>query len=258
MKNILSLALTLLLSLALPPGTEAQGSAGANAALEPRYLVDVPTAGVLPHTAIAFDMEFFQSDGLLAGFSFGLFNRVILGVSYGGTHIIGTETPSWNKHAGMAIKIRFLDETDVLPAIALGYSSQGKGAYIDSLQRYRIKSPGLYAAASKNYSLLGFFSIHGGINYSLERDDGSTGVNAFAGFEKSIGPFLAAVAEYDFGLNDSNNRALGEGKGYLNAGLRSSLGNGFTLGLYLKDIIQNQQNITFGERTLQIEYIARL
>lgn len=258
MKNLHTIAPVLLLALALAPRAGAQGSAGANAAIEPRYLVDVPTAGVLAHAAFAFDFEFYQSDGMLAGLSFGLFNRVILGISYGGTHIIGTESPSWNKHAGMAIKIRFLDETDALPAISLGYSSQGKGAYVDSLQRYRTKSPGLYAVASKNYRLLGFFSVHGGINYSLERHDGSTGLNAFAGAEKSLGPFAAAVAEYNFGLDDNNGGALGEGKGYLNAGLRASIGGGFTLGLYLKDIIQNQQNVSFGDRTIQIEYISRL
>ena len=257
MKTSLALFTALLFALAAATGVLAQGSAGSSSTIEPRYLVDLPTAGVLPHTSFAFDMEFYQSDGLLAGVSFGLFNRVILGASYGGTRIIGTESPSWNKHAGMAIKIRFLDETDALPAIAVGYSSQGKGSYVDSLQRYTVKSPGLYAAASKNYRLLGFLSVHGGVNYSLEREDGSTGPNAYAGAEKSIGPFASAVAEYNFGLNDNNSRALGEGKGYLNAGLRASIGNGFTLGLYLKDIFQNQKDVTFGDRTLQIEYIAR-
>src|SRR5437867_792869 len=87
----------------------AQGSAGSDAKIEPRYLIDVPTAGILAHEALALDMDFFQNGGLLTGVSIGLFNRVMLGISYGGESLIGTDAANWNKTPGLAIKVRLIE-----------------------------------------------------------------------------------------------------------------------------------------------------
>lgn len=232
----------------------AQGSAGSASTIEPRWLIDLPTAGMIPHRSAVVDMDYFQNGGLLATFSVGLFNRVLVGVSYGGTDLVGVATPSWNKHAGFTARIRFLDESLMLPAIAAGFDSQGKDRFVDSLDRYEVKSMGVYAVASKNYTMLGYFSIHGGLNYSLETADSNKNLNLFAGMEKTLGPFLSVMAEYNLARNDQNYQSLGRGHGYLNAGLRMSLGNGFTLGLNLKDITRNQQDISIGNRTLRLEY----
>jgi hypothetical protein len=35
---------------------DAQGTAGTSARYEPRYLIDVPTAGMIPHGNLALDM----------------------------------------------------------------------------------------------------------------------------------------------------------------------------------------------------------
>jgi hypothetical protein len=56
-------------------------------------------------------------------------------------------------------------------------------------------------------------------------------------------------------MNDSNMGAQGRGRGYLNAGIRGSLGKGFTIGFNLKDIIKNQQEVSIGNRTLKCEFI---
>lgn len=236
----------------------AQGSAGTSGTYEPRYLVDLPTAGILPHGHLAIDMEFYQQDGVLATVSLGAFNRLVLGVAFGGSHIIGTDKPVWNGTPGFSARLRLIEETIVLPAIALGFDSQGKGAYLDDLNRYEIKSMGFYAVASKNYSVIGFLSIHGGINYSLERADGNDAPDFFVGVEKTLGPFLSGFCEYDLASNDSNAKALGRGRGYLNVGFRVSLGMGFSLGVNLKDIFQNQQQSSVGNRTVMVEYIQPL
>jgi len=236
----------------------AQGSAGTSGTYEPRYLIDLPTAGILPHGHLAIDMEFYQQDGVLATVSLGAFNRLVLGVSFGGSHIIGTEKPVWNGTPGFSARLRLIEETLVLPAIALGFDSQGKGAYLDDLNRYEIKSVGFYAVASKNYSVLGYLSIHGGINYSLERADGSDAPDFFVGIEKTLGPFLSGFGEYDLASNDSNTKALGRGRGYLNFGFRVSVGKGFSLGVNLKDVFQNQQQASVGSRTVMVEYIQPL
>ena len=236
----------------------AQGSAGSESTIEPRYLIDLPTAGIIPHGNLALDMDFYQQDGVLSTLSIGAFNRLVLGVSFGGSHIIGTDKPAWNSTPGFAARLRVIEETIILPAIALGFDSQGKGAYIDQLSRYTIKSLGFYAVASKNYSVMGFLSLHGGINYSLERADGDYSPNFFVGVEKTLGPIISCYGEYNLGSNDSNGDALGRGRGYMNIGFRMSVGKGFSLGMNLKDIIQNQQEISIGNRTLMLEYVQPL
>jgi hypothetical protein len=236
----------------------AQGSAGSDAKLEPRYLIDVPTAGILAHGAIALDMDFFQNGGLLTGLSVGLFNRVMLGLSYGGESLIGTDAANWNKSPGFAIKVRVIEETEFIPAIALGFDSQGKDFYVDRYDRYSIKSMGLYGVLSKNYEAWGDLSLHGGVNYSFERDDGDDDPNLFVGIDKSIGPVADLLAEYNLGWNDSNHDALGRGRGYLDFGIRTSLGGGLTIGFNLKDVLRNQQDVSIGTRTVKIEYTKDL
>lgn len=234
----------------------AQGSAGTSATIEPRGLIDVPTAGMLPQRNVGVDLNFFQAGGVLAGFSVAITDRILIGVSYGGTSLLGTLKESWNLRPGVNLKVRLLNETFFIPAIAVGFDSQGKEAYIDSLNRYTVKSLGFYAVGSKNYQVLGYFSIHGGLNYSLEQADNNRSVNIFCGVEKSVGPFATAVAEYNFNLNDDIRRDSGNEGGYLNVGIRVSIGSGYTLGFNFKDVSHSFSNISVGNRTIQIEYVS--
>ena len=248
-------AAALLLSFACAKG---QGSAGEGATYEPRYLIDLPTAGILPHAAAALDMDFTEHGAVLTTFSYGLWGRVNIGLSYGGGNIIGTGDPNWNKNPGFALRVRLIEESIVLPAIALGFDSQGKEGHIDKPDRYIIKSPGFYAVGSKNYSVLGYLSVHGGINYSLERDDGDDNLNFFIGAEKTLGPVFSFIGEYNLASNDSNHDALGRGRGYINAGLRISLGKGLSVGFNLKDLARNQQDEGLGNRTMMLEFVQPL
>ena len=254
--NSLTIFVCFVLSCTVPAiQLHAQGTAGADATIEPRYLIDLPTAGMISHGNVALDFEFFQSNGMLSGVSIGAFDRLLLGVSFGGSNIIGTDRPTWNNAPGVQFKVRVLEENVFIPAIAVGFSSQGKETYVDRLNRYTIKSLGFYAVASKNYRTMGFLSLHWGVNYSLERSDNDDDINLFAGAEKTLGPFLSFLGEYDLAINDSNRDALGRGRGYLNFGLRVSAGNGFMLGIVLKDVLQNQQDISLGDRVIQLEYV---
>jgi hypothetical protein len=161
------------------------------------------------------------------------------------------------KLPGINVKFRLFDETMAMPAIALGFDSQGKESYIDSTDRFTIKSRGFFAAASKNYSFAGNLSFHGGMNYSLETKDGDKDMDFFVGAEKSLGSDISLLCEYDFGLND-NIGVVGKGKGYLNAGMRWSWGNGFTLGFDLKNLVKNQDQVTVGNRTIKVEYVRTM
>lgn len=250
------LAAAVLVVVSFAVESRAQGSAGSEGTLEPRYLVDIPTAGMLPKSSFALDMDFYQEGGVLLGLSAGILDRLSFGISYGGTNFIGSGEPVMNAVPGVNLKIRVIEENVVLPAIVLGFDSQGRDGYIKSLSRYTIKSPGFYVAASKNYGFLGFFSIHGGVNYSLERADDDKDINVFVGVEKSVGGVISLVAEYNLGANDSNGKALGKGRGYVNAGLKCSIGGGLTLAVCLKDLVRNSSNdITVANRVVKMEYV---
>ena len=50
---------------------------------------------------------------------------------------------------GFSARLRLVEENIAVPAIDVGFSSQGKGAYVESLHRYSIKSPGFYAVVAQ-------------------------------------------------------------------------------------------------------------
>ncbi|MFA6455252.1 MAG: hypothetical protein WCW40_00410 [Bacteroidota bacterium] len=243
----------ILFAITLPLG--AQNSAGDAATIEPRFVIDTPTAGLLKRGAFSLESNFFQDGGLMFGVYAGALDRLTFGISYGGVGVIGKTKVTMQKLPGVMIKYRLFDESESMPAIAFGFDSQGKETYLDSLERFTIKSRGIFVAASKNYAFMGFLSFHGGVNWSMEKKDGDKDMDVFMGVEKSLGPELSLLAEYDFAFNDSHGRAIGQGKGYLNSGLRWSLANGLTLGFDLKNIVKNQKNVTFANRTLKVEYV---
>jgi hypothetical protein len=253
--NIGTLLLALLvLALTVSEKGSAQGSAGTNSNVEPRFIVDMPTAGILRTGTFAFDTDVYGEGGLLCSLTAGFLTRASFGLSYGGSRLIGAGSPVMNVVPGFSIKVRLIDENVVLPAIALGFDTQGRDGYLKELDRYAIKSPGLYAAASKNYAMLGFLSFHGGINYTLERADGDKDLNFFFGMEKSVGPIISASLEYNAGFNDNSAAAIGHSRGYLSAAVAWSFGGGLTIVVGLKDLLHNGSDVSVVNRTLRFEF----
>ncbi len=260
MKRTVFLLTVLVMSTVAAAG-ELNGSAGSAADVEPRYLIDMPTAGILHNGMIAMNVNFYENSGVLVGLEAGAFNRLTFGLSFGGTNIIGSGAVDWNKLPGVNIRFRVLDETDATPAIAVGFDSQGKDAYISEYNRYEFKSPGFYASASKYFTMLGYLGIHGGVNYSLENGDGNKNVNFYVGADKTIGRDISVVAEYNFGLNDNYpngypNSLASAGPGFLNAGVRWSVGSGFTVEFDYKNILDLKK--TGSLRTIRIEYVQSM
>ena len=227
---------------------------GANRAVEPRALIDIPTAGMLRSGMTSFQADFFHEDGLNIAFSYGVMDRLMIGLSYGATHAIGTEAPDWNEVPGVLARFRITEESESFPAIAVGFESQGAEEFIDDLDRFKIKSPGAYLTVSKNFDASGYLGFHGGVNYSFEHGDGDKDINVFGGVDKSIGTFMALVGEYNFAMNDNTGEALGRGRGYLNAAVAFYPGAGIVLSLNLKDLLENQPHEGFSNRTIRVDF----
>ena len=249
-----SSALFLLILLWCMP-LRAQGSAGTDATLESRNLIDLPTAGIIPASAFAIDVEFFQQGGFLTGVSIGALDRMMFGISYGGTHLVGGGDVQWNDLPGFQFRLRVTQESIGFPAIAIGINTQGKDPYVEDPGRYTIKSMGAYLVGSKNYDCFGYLAIHAGLNYSFEHADGDKDINLFASAEKTLGPFLSILGEYDLSSNDNSGDAFGKGRGYLNLGARVSFGFGVSLSFALKDLLHNGLAETAGNRVIQLEFV---
>jgi hypothetical protein len=250
-------ALIFLLAIALIPSAIARGQTQTLAQqVEIQQLIDQPTAGSLEKGEYEFDLRFFPQGGSQASLKAGLFDRFMIGVSYGARNIIGRGEPEWNELPGVLIKYRLFEETD-LPAVSIGFDSQGYGLYLEDKDRYEIKAKGLFVAGSKNFGMdyMGTLGIHGGVNYNTFEDEDDKNLNCWLGFDKSINDQISIVAEYNFGLDDNNHLALGKDKGYLNAGIRWVFAQQLGIEFNFKDILENQKHRSSVARELRITYV---
>lgn len=258
MKKLLLSALFVMLAANLNY-LNAQGSAGEGAKYEYRSLIDMATAGILEKGFVGVTTDVLPDGVVIMKMEVGVFDNISFGISYGGANIIGAGTPRWYKWPGVNLRFRLFNESVTMPAVSLGFDSQGKGEYFDSTGRYAIKSSGFYGAMSKNFEFLGYMSLHGTVNYSLEGSDGDNFVNFKVGIEKTIGSNLSVIGEYDFAFNDNTTDYFGKGNGYLNIGVRLALSEGFTLGLDLRDLLTNKKwSPNSADRSIKLEYIQSI
>lgn len=246
------------LSLIFVNITNAQGSAGSKSDIEPRVLVDMNTAGILQRGMFAISSEQLPEGVFILKMDVGVFNQFNFGISYGAANFVGKGEMKFYKYPGVNVRFRIFDEEPSFPAMVLGFDSQGKGEYLDSIRRFEVKSPGFFLVASKNFNFMGLMSLHGSLNYSLETSDQDKNLNIIIGVEKTIGSQVSVVAEYDFGLNDDESK-VGRGRGYLNAGVRWSIGKGLTLGFDFRNLTNNRISDTFGgDRAFRLEFASMI
>lgn len=222
-------------------------------AFELNTLIDTPTAGILQQGEAEMSAKIYKDNGLLIGTKVGLFPRFMFGVNYGAEQIVGDADPQWHERVEFNAKIRILDENNQLPAIAIGYDSQGHGKYDKTQKRYDIKSKGVFLTVSKNFFLLGNLGVHGGINYSLETEDKDDEPNLFIGFDKTIGDMVVLLAEYDTGWND-NETNLVKGRGFFNAAVDLHFTEALILKVSFYDLILNNINTQGCDRSVTLFY----
>jgi len=244
--------------------------------VQPRKLVDSHTAGILARGQYDFEARIYPAgdttlgSGLILGIDVGITNRLTIGLSYGGEGVVGRgPRVKANPVPGWLVKYRLFEEKILFPGIAIGYDHQGHGGITDSARfSYDgniFKSPGFFAAVSKNFLLANTvqFGIHGMTHYSMEDVDNVTWPNVITGIDIGINEELAMVFEYDFGFNlrDGNEKYYAQpADGYLNAGLRWAFSPSFYLECDARDVLEHRKdknNRTLGwSREIKIVYFS--
>lgn len=231
----------------------AQGSAGNGATYETRQIIDMPTAGVIPKDNFSFDLINYSGGGVSFAFNYAFHKNFNVGLATSGEGIVGSGNIKWQSVPGINVKFRFLDERLNIPAMAIGLATQGSGHYYNSSNRFSVFSPGIFFALSKNFRWeAGDLALHAGINYSFENPKDDFDINYYCGLEQSFSSRFAVNLEYNAA---SFERKLSQDiNGFLNTSLRYSIGNGFTLQLQIRDLL-NSDHIS---RFLGIEFVSKL
>ena len=225
---------------------------------QPRWLIDTPTAGLLERGSLAVDLRLYKDSGILTQMEVGVFDRAGVGFSFGGTNIVGNQAAVWNPRVEFTARIRVIDEGMAMPAVAIGFHSQGYGDYADELERYTTKSRGFYAVLSKNYgSPFGDLGLHGGMNRSLEDKDGDGDLSGFAGVDLGLGTSLSLLAEYDFAMNDNEDNTLGSGKGRMNLGARWAATRQLAIEMDFKNLFRDGERNPQPDRELRLIFYEK-
>src|SRR3989339_2152303 len=114
-----------------------QGSSGEKAKYESLYIVNMPTAGIVPKYSFSIYSNIFENSGLFAEINASPFSNFNMGLSFGGTNILGNGEVTWQSLPGVLIRIRIFDESLGFPAILIGFNSQGRGSYSADLKRFQ-------------------------------------------------------------------------------------------------------------------------
>jgi hypothetical protein len=232
--------------------------------IPPRYLIDMPTAGTLPRGYFDIGLRVYSGGGAVGFTDIGLSNRLQLGLSYGADQALSNQDPLWNPNIQFSAKFRIVDEMQYFPAVTIGYSSQGDGAWSKPQQRFTYKSRGFYLVASRSFYFYRWTSgWHGGFNSSREHKvDNDNQVNFFFGFDATFNYNFAFLAEYDLALNDDRSDAppgltpfSGKGRGYLNTSVKWLFTDNLELELLFKDLLTNRRESSTFTRGLRLTYV---
>ena len=207
-------------------------------------LIDYPSAGSPEHRSFDFELRAFPGGGVLTGFNIGLFDRLVVGFYYGGVGIIGYDKPEWNPAPGMSAQFRIVNETVVMPALAIGFNNQGQGGWDEDNRRYYFKARGFYLVTGKNYVInhLGELGFHFGVSQNpIDREDKR--LDLWTAIDARVTSQLTLIVEYSAGINDfGRDSSHGDGHGYMNGGIRWSFGERLALDLNFRDMLINRKD----------------
>jgi hypothetical protein len=226
-----------------------------------RLLVDAPTAATLPRGSFDLNFQVNAGGALTAATNVGLSEFLMVGFSYGANGVFSQDYPSYNPNVEFSVKWRLTEESKVAPGLALGFTSQGAGPYLDGFNRSTYKPKGFYGVFSKGIGITGYaWELHGGANYSIETADNvaqtDRGVNFFGGLSTELRSNLRFAVEYDFAMDDNRSGApFGRGRGYLNAALKWVYFDNLQIEFTARDLLSNRREAESFERGLRIVYL---
>ena len=230
----------------------------------PKNLITIPTAGTVTKGSWDLDIYLQKNGGILSTVLIGMTSNFNLGLSYGVQNLIGNNKPAFYRTVPeVHIKYRFIEESILYPALVLGLTTQGHGDIYDTtyrdtsyindkeiidtstVNRYDFKSHGFYSVLSKNWNIFGNTGLHivGSIN-TWESNMNEKIPNFLIGFDKDINNTFTILAEYNFAINDKNNKYFDRRDkfpGFLNAGLRWSLTDNLQIEISLNQIRKKQK-----------------
>jgi hypothetical protein len=229
----------------------AAGTAAADA-----YIIDSHTAMVPAHGEVRLGISAGPEGAVLTSAQVGVVDRVMIGVSYGMSEVLGRGELEPYPRPGLQLHALLVDQPN-WPAIGIGFDSQGHGQWLEEFDRYERKAPGVYAVLTQNllvtsYELLS--SVSAGVNYSVEPN--RQGIDFYLGAIQSFGKGLSVLIDYDLALDD--NAGVDADRGYLDIGFQFRFGSGSHVRFLLRDLLGNYMNQGEVARELSFYYLLHV
>jgi len=211
------------------------------------YNIDQPVPISLAHAEYYVSGRLWGDGGILMRFGLGLFDRVTLGISYGGNSILGEQKPKFfdRYRPDFQARVAILQEQGYVPNLVLGFESQG---YDDcSLKVYQVREKGGYLCVGKTVDAI--------------RTHCQLGVNYWGGFDGflALNALLPGntelILEYDPAFNDHDAELMH--RGFLNFGVGWTLAEKVRMVLALRDILGDRPDTRLN-RVLEISLNDRL
>jgi len=203
------------------------------------YNIDQPVPISLAHAEYYASARLWGSGGVLMRFGLGLFDRVTLGMSYGGNYIIGSSSPQfYGRHRpDFQARLAILQEQGYAPNLILGFESQG----YDSLgpTEYQVREKGGYLCVGKTLDVMRTH-CQVGINYR-------NGLDGFSALNALLPGNVELIAEYDPALSDKTDA----NRGFLNFGIGWTFADRVRMVVSLRDVLGNKSDTKLN-RTLDI------
>jgi len=191
------------------------------------YNIDQPVPISLAHAEYFISGRLWGNGGMMMRFGLGLWDRLTLGMSYGGNSILGEQKPRFfdRYRPDFQARVSILQEQGYTPNLVLGFETQG---YDDcSLQVYQVREKGGYLCAGKTADAIRTH-CQLGLNYW-------GGFDGFLALNTLLPGKVELMLEYDPAFNDHiENRGLRPG--YVNFGVGVTIAEKVRMVFGLRDI----------------------
>ncbi|MBM3332332.1 hypothetical protein FJY68_10890 [candidate division WOR-3 bacterium] len=220
------------------------------------YNIDQPVPISLGHAEYFISGRLWGNGGVMMRFGLGLWDRLTLGISYGGGSVLGAEQPKFydRYRPDFQARLAILTEKGYAPDLTLGFESQGYDGC--SLQVFQVREKGGYVCAGKTVEAIRTY-CQLGINYWR-------GFDAFLALNTALPGSVELMLEYDlaqFNYGDEYRRPGDDPtylrrRGFLNFGVGWTVAGKVRLALALRDILGNREQTT-RNRVLEVSVSDR-